>query len=303
VALQRPQAWQLVLIGVVVGYLALGVATHSLKAYHWLIAAVLPLAFVSNGRVRRFFTDWWPLFAFWLTYDRLRLLQPLLFSRVAVEAPYLLERWLFGWLAGGDVPPHSARLWLASLGDTAAGVTVGWSAQLIYLSYLLILPVHLFIWWLRGNSDPTDRGRFHRHIVAFTALHVMAMATYVALPVAPPWWVSLHGMVQPTVDLVARTNMADAMYGVIVQRMIKNAAQWFGAVPSLHAAYPVLLWFLALRDRGRPITIVLGVYSALMFVVTVVLNQHYIIDLVAAVILAAIAWRFALRITPHLRSS
>jgi len=83
------------------------------------------------------------------------------------------------------------------------------------------------------------------------------------------------------------------MDGVIVQRMIKNAAQWFGAVPSLHAAYPMLLFALSLRRRSRIAVVALGVYSAAMCVTTVILNQHYIIDLLAAAVVVAVAWRLA----------
>ena len=276
---------------VISAYLALGVATHSLRLYHWAILAAAPMAFVASNRGRRFFLDWLPLFAFWMVYDRLRLLQPLLYERVSVRMPYLIECRLFGWLAGGEAPAHAAHAWLAAHNETSYASVIGWAAQLVYFSYLFILPVHLATWWWRRGAG--DRQSFIRHLSAFTLLHAAALALYISMPVAPPWWVSLHGMAQPTAELVAGTNMVDAMDGVIVQRMIKNAAQWFGAVPSLHAAYPMLLFALAIGRRSRMTVATLGIYSVAMCITTVILNQHYIIDLVAAAMAVAAACMLA----------
>ena len=103
-------------------------------------------------------------------------------------------------------------------------------------------------------------------------------------------------MAKPTQALVAQTDMTAAMDGKLIQGMIKNAAQWFAAVPSLHGAYPVLLVLLALRDRSRLIIALMILYGAAMWVATVILNQHYIIDLIAGAVIAIAAWLLAPRI-------
>jgi hypothetical protein len=118
---QRPQSWQLGLSAGVLGYLTLGAVTGTARPYHWFMLLIIPLAFLAAERCRRFFLDWAPLVAFWLIYDRLRLLQPLLLHRVAVAWPYQLERWVFGDLFGGEVPAHAARVWLAAQSATMVG--------------------------------------------------------------------------------------------------------------------------------------------------------------------------------------
>src|SRR6185436_12530213 len=97
----RTQFWRITVWAIVVAYLALGVATNSIRSYHWFMLLVIPLAAISGERGRQFFVDWSPLFAFWLVYDRLRLIQPFLYSRVAVSQPFELERRAFGWMASG----------------------------------------------------------------------------------------------------------------------------------------------------------------------------------------------------------
>lgn len=282
----------------VVAYLALGVATTSIRAYHWLMLLAIPGALLSPERGRRFFLDWAPLFAFWLVYDRLRLIQPLLYARVAVESPFLIERTAFGWLASGSVPAHCAHRWLAS--NPGALVTgIGWAAQIVYCSHLFVVPLVIIALWMLGSSRQEHRFLFLRHIRAFTVLNFSAIVVYLLLPVAPPWWVTLNGVTQPTAELVTQANMSAAMHGAVIQGMISNASQWFAAVPSLHGAYPVLLLLLYPRNRSRLCFTLAAVYGCAMWISTVVLNQHYVIDLLAGALLAIAAWRVEPLIKKH----
>ncbi len=105
----------------------------------------------------------------------------------------------------------------------------------------------------------------------------------------------MNGMAQPTAQLVAQANVSSAMPGVLIQGMIRNASQWFAAVPSLHGAYPVLLLLLCPR-RNRIAFSVIALYGCAMWASTVVLNQHYVIDLLAGALLAVAAWRVEPRI-------
>ena len=285
----RTQPWQVAVCVFVLAYLALGVATHSVRAYHWFILLTIPGALLSAERGRRFFLDWAPLFAFWLVYDRLRLIQPLLYARVAVNSPFEIERAAFGWLAGGEIPAHGAHTWLGSH-PGALATSIEWAAQLVYFSHLFLVPMAIAGLWMLGSSRPDSRVSFLRHIRAFTVLNFTAIALYLLLPVAPPWWVTLNGMAKPTADLITHADMSAAMHGALIQGMIKNASQLFAAVPSLHGAYPVLLLLLCPRNKNRLVFALIAVYACAMWASTVVLNQHYVIDLAAGAFLAIAAW-------------
>lgn len=274
---------------IVVAYLALGVATNSIRCYHWFMLLAVPFSVLSGERGRQFFVDWAPLFAFWLVYDRLRLIQPLLYSRVAVLQPFEIERWAFGWMASGAVPAHAAHAWLASSTSLLA-VMVRWSAQTIYFSHLFFVPALICVMWLGGRRSEHSRELFKRFVRAFTILNFSAVAIYLLLPAAPPWWVTLNGMEQPTIENVTQLNMTAAMNGPLIQGMIRNASQWFAAVPSLHGAYPVLLLLLLRREVNRLILAAFILYGITMWCATVVLNQHYIIDLMAGAVFAIAAW-------------
>src|SRR5262249_53078010 len=152
-------------------------------------------------------------------------IQPLLLGSVSVELPYRVEVRLFGWLGAGDAPAHAWQAWMSAAEPGALREAVSIGAQLIYLSHMFVLPCVLFLLWrkrTRGalNCDGAGcdgQARFARYVRAFTILHAIALLTYVAMPVAPPWWISLHGIASPSAELVAATNVRDAMHGVVVQ--------------------------------------------------------------------------------------
>ena len=293
---RRLQTWQLLVAVCVATYLALGAVTQTLRLYHWFMLLAIPASLLSAERGRRFFIDWLPLFFFWLGYDRLRLIQPHLLSRVSVHLPYEIERQFFGWMGAGEVPAHAARAWLAAGAGTVFGDGISLAAQLIYFSHILIFPGLMLYWWTKSAFFKSSRERFTRFLIAFTTLHAVAILCYLALPVAPPWWVSLFGDARPTAELVAQVDMTAAMDGALVQRMIKTAPMWFGAVPSLHGAYPVLFFLLAVRERKTWLLGTIAVYGIAMWAATVVLNQHYIIDLFAGALFALAAYLLGSRL-------
>jgi membrane-associated phospholipid phosphatase len=176
-------------------------------------------------------------------------------------------------------------------------LTISWSAQFVYFSHLFVAPLVIALIWLLGVSSECYQSTFKEYVRAFTFLNFSAIVVYLLVPVAPPWWVTLNGMAQPTAVLVSQANVASAMHGSLIQAMIRNASQWFAAVPSLHGAYPVLLLLLSRRKKSHLASAGLAFYGAAMWISTVVLNQHYVIDLVAGGLLAIIAWRVGRVIT------
>ena len=286
---KRVQSWQVLVCGAVLAYLMLAAVTASVHVYHWFMLLLIPSVLLAREATQRFLLDWAPIIAFWLVYDRLRLAQRFILSRVAVEWPYNLERALFGWLGGGDVPAHTWRAWLTTHHGEWSIRLLSPGAQLVYFSHLFAVPLLLVLLWARARNNTESRDRFREYVRAFTALHVMAVLCYVLIPVAPPWWVSLHSMSVPTPELVAHTSIQHAMDGVIIQRLIGNASQWFAAVPSLHGAYPMLVLMLERKSGWRVLTSI-AIYCAAMWASTVALNQHYFIDLAAGMAAAFAAY-------------
>jgi len=272
-------------------YFGLAAATHTIRFYHWLILLIIPAVMLAAERGQLFFLDWSPLFAFWLAYDCLRLLQPWMLSRVFVTGPYSIERSLFGWIGGDGIPAHSARIWLASHTGNPFWFGFQFVEQIVYLSHLFLFPLVLVSLWIMGLKNTGRRQHFVGFMTGLTILNALGILGYVLVPTAPPWWISIHGLQQPTLALIAQTNVANGMDGSIIRHMIATAPQWFAAIPSMHGAYPTILLLLGQHYKfRRSILLLIAIYGALMWTATVVLNQHYIIDLLIGGALTIIAF-------------
>ena len=81
----------------------------------------------------------------------------------------------------------------------------------------------------------------------------------------------------------------------------KRSANVFGAMPSLHVAYPMST-FLALRGMGKRWTVPVLVFSLVVGFAAVYLQHHYLIDVIAGFFCAvggfALAKLFVTRFFP-----
>ena len=240
---------------------------------------------------RRFIHDWWPVILFWLGYDSMRLFSDSLLSRAAVEAPLRWEKAIFP-SPDADIWPfffarwrevHAGEFWTRAA--TAA-------CNLVYFSHLVGIPLVLLTLWVRGRAL-----LFRRLLWAFTVVNAAGMIIYFAYPAAPPWWVYQNGLTQPTLQ----HSMPAAEAGSVPVELFHFSANRFAAIPSLHAAYPLLLTLVLAAHRARSRSVALaGLYTLAMWFSCVFLNQHYIIDLIIGALLLPLAIPAARRPPDHL---
>jgi len=144
-----------------------------------------------------------------------------------------------------------------------------------------------------------ERRTFYIFIYALTVLNVMALITFMVYPAAPPWYYHHYGC---AVDLATHAsegpNLArvDGWLGIpFFAGMYGRSSDVFGAVPSLHVAYPLLLLIDGFR-RHRWLGRVLLVWFYLsMCFAAVYLDHHWVFDIVVgslyAVVISAIVRR------------
>jgi hypothetical protein len=246
---------------------------------------VLPLLFwaclTTAPAARRFVRAWWPLILFWLSYDVMRVFAAALFPRVAVEAPYRWEAALFRSSEGIIWPFHFAR-WMAQSGSAFWPRALTQFSSLIYLSHVFVMPLIFFVVWGRHAER-----LFRRLLWSYTALHALTLAIYLVYPAAPPWWVYENGFLRPS--LAHSMPMGEAQNSTL-SALFRISANRFAAIPSLHAAYPLLLTLVLAWHGSRSRWIVLaGAYAASMWFACVFLNQHYIVDLLIGAALVPLA--------------
>jgi hypothetical protein len=273
--------WQVAVILGVSAYVFVALAVLDLAYRHACLGAILiGLALSGRSGFKRFLRDWFPLLLFWIGYDAMRDFAALIAPRVAVVQPYAVEKSLFGWMAGGQVP----AIYLLHLITTCRwGPLVEVAAEVVYWSHFVVIPVYLLCLWWTPPTPPL----FRRFVYGITLLHAVTLATYFLYPAAPPWYVYYFGFQPPPQALL--TSSAFLHAPLRFKSLWAANPNYFAAIPSLHGAYPVfLLCMLGIHHRRRGL--VIG-YGLTLWLSTIVLGNHYIIDLILGAFYAWVcAW-------------
>ncbi len=132
-----------------------------------------------------------------------------------------------------------------------------------------------------------DRRTFLRFSRALIAMSFAAFVFYLLLPVAPPW------KALPTVVKIIDHTLPSFtdIPGIPVPATVYHwlTPNQYAAMPSLHAAYPLLGALFALRLWGRRAWPAL-IYTACVWLSIVYLGEHYVVDVIGAVIFALAAF-------------
>lgn len=278
-------------------YLVLAARTGGVGVLPVAVAAMLLIAGLAGARHRHAADVALPFALFAALYHGLGWIRPDVAARgVHVFFPYWFDKTVFGvaGLAGFAGLADSAGLagplscnelfaihHLPSI-DFVTGV-----AYLSFLPCVVAFATCLFLF----DRCPTGLLRARRFGWTFLGVNAAGFATYYLCPVAPPWYVAAHGF--GPVDVATRASPAalarwDAMTGIpYFDRFYAQATEVFGALPSLHCAYPMLLVLFAWELRRPRLVLALVAYELLMSFSAVYLQHHYVTDVVAGVLYAA----------------
>jgi hypothetical protein len=154
------------------------------------------------------------------------------------------------------------------------------------LDVLLAVPYGTFLFVTIGFAVflyRKDYARMRLFAWSFLCVNLAGFATYHVYPAAAPWYFHTHGC---AIDLEAPAsegaNLArvDQLLGFpYFHGLYGRSSDVFGAVPSLHVAYPMLVLLFgwaALRWRGRALAIL---FLVSMCSAAVYLDHHWIIDI------------------------
>jgi membrane-associated phospholipid phosphatase len=266
------------LLAFLAGSVAFVAANGLILSRDWLFAwLLLGLLAVSLADVRRWargvIVDWLPLMAVLLLYDLSRPVSEWLGARPHVLPQLDADR----WLAGARIP--SLRLQDA-LFHPGTAHWYDFAVFAVYLSHFFVtLAVAAALWRV---AYP----RFRRFRALVVGLASAGFATYVLFPAVPPWLAGYEGRIAPVHRVVAE------MWGQVgiqpAQAMFENHGEFYNqvaALPSLHAAYPMLLLLFFWAD-GRWVRLGLGAYVLAMAFTLVYTGEHYVSDVL-------VGWAYA----------
>jgi hypothetical protein len=238
-----------------------------------LVLVVIGLAY-TNAKTRKLCLGLYPMGLVALLYDSMRFVKDVGVDASSVHLCDLRAvelRW-FGVTQGG------VRMTLHDLFQQQVHPVLDVICAIPYGTFLFYCIAFATFLYFR------DFRAMQRFTWGWLLLNVAGFTTYHLYAAAPPWYFHSHGC---TVDMLAHAsegaNLArvDAMFGMTYfHAMYGRASDVFGAMPSLHVAYPLFVvlegWPL-LRLPGR--TFVVS-FLVLMCFAAVYLDHHWVVDVV-----------------------
>lgn len=270
--------------GLALGFCLAHVGFGGFRPDHLLLAGVFLLLYYAGPVAREWLRFLLPVLLMIALYDSQRYYAGFLHghSHIHIEAPYRFDEFFFGIRTADGVllPSQWCQRHTLPLLDVIAG-----------LSYIAFVPVFLLTGaYFRFHLGRTGSDRFseadvrrHTNRLMWSLFWVSAVSclTYYLYPAAPPWYVDFYGMGPVRLDAPASAAGAvrfDALLGVnFLESYYARTPNVFGAVPSLHAAYPLLTVYFAFKFRALRVFSL--VYYLLICFAAVYLNHHYILDL------------------------
>ncbi|MCL2012189.1 MAG: phosphatase PAP2 family protein [Cystobacterineae bacterium] len=128
---------------------------------------------------------------------------------------------------------------------------------------------------------------------AFLLTNTIGVITYVVFPLAPPWYILEYGPGPAQLSVpgsAAGAARFDLLLGIsYFEQFYSRSPNVFGAMPSLHMAYPILAT-LAVWERGWSWRLICGLFAISVGFSAVYLSHHYILDVLAGVVAGVLGW-------------
>jgi hypothetical protein len=264
----QPLAW-------IAGYWGVLAFLGGLNGDTWAIGGGILLLSYAGEKPRAFLKAILPMLITVMIYDSMRYYSDLIRDPyIRVREPYDFDKRFFGISTSqGILTPNE---WWQ--------IHTHWTLDLLtgffYLAFVAIfmgMGVYYRFW-----GGPEAARSSERMMWAFFWTNMLGYSTYYWYPAAPPWYVAAHGL--GPADLSVGASAAgclrfDELLGTqFFTGMYGKSADVFGAIPSLHVAYPLLAMLHAFELRSLRI---FGTFFYLvMCFAAVYLNHHYILDVI-----------------------
>ncbi len=249
-------------------------ARGQLRWDHMAVCLIAVVTAYGGKTAKRLYFGVLPLGLVGLLYDAMRFVANLGLSEKTVHVCDLreLEMSLFGITSAG------VRQTLHDWAQTHASAT---------LDVFFAIPYGVFIYAVLGFEIFLFVKNYRaalRFTWGFLFLNVLGFLTYHVYPAAPPWYyhqygcvVDLHAHASPGANLLR----VDRMLGVgYFTGFYGRSSDVFGAVPSLHVAYPLLMAIEGWNGRHWVGRLGLVGFYLWMCSAAVYLDHHWVIDIV-----------------------
>lgn len=260
-------------------YLLLSHLLIGLRTEQFVLSALFSVLYLLSGATRRWILGFSIFIVFWILFDSMKAFPNYAFNTVHIADLYQWERSWFG-MGTGDaaITPNeyfSART--SSMLDLLSG-----------LFYLCWMPVPLVF---AAYLFATNKQAFLRFALTFLLVNLLGFVVYYLYPAAPPWYVDAYGfeLQHGTPGNTAGLGRFDALTGTaIFASLYAKSSNVFAAMPSLHAAYPIIVLATGVRYRLGWINVLFAVITMGIWFAAVYSGHHYVLDVLAGIVCAMV---------------
>ncbi len=260
-------------------YVLWNIFVGGLRSEHVFLIVLWFVMFYATEKTRKFILGFSIFIIYWIIYDSMRILPNYKVSQAHIRQPYEYEKSLFGIADGNTLltPNEYFALYHKPFLDLLSG--------LFYINWVpvpLAFGVYLYF---------KDKYIFTKFSLVFLLVNIFGFIIYYIYPAAPPWYVQLYGFDLHIGVPGNRAGLArfDNLIDIPVFKNIYNKnANVLAAMPSLHATYPLIVLFYGIKKGLKKINIIFAIFMLGIWFSAVYSSHHYIIDLIAGVILAII---------------
>jgi PAP2 superfamily len=245
----------------------------------WILLGLLAFSLTNvKGWVRSVVLEWIPFALILWVYDLLRGQADGLFFDTHVLPQLRAEEFLFG----GTAPTVTLQnhLW-----DPLHIHWYDYASWLVYVSYFVgTYVVAALLWWI-------NRSLFRRYVVTVSVIAMMGFTTYALFPAAPPWMASQLGAMEPSTRAIGTiwSHIPIAHFNTLFEKGTQYANS-VAAVPSLHAAYTLLITLFLWKLVPRWARVPLALYPWAMAFALVYTAEHYFVDILLGWVYCVIAF-------------
>jgi hypothetical protein len=258
----------------------LGIPNDTVQVFVWLWLGTIAWHIEAPARYHlNFLRDWWLPVVGLIVYFYSRGLTDELGLPVHITMPIGVDEWL-----GGGVLP-TQRLQEAWCGDpclkTSPPAWYDVALTTVYASHFLTGLTIAAVLWVR------ERAEWLRWMRRYLVISFAALAIYIAYPMAPPWMASEQGYIGADLPRLTGRGWSDIGLGRF-DLFLQGVGNPVAAMPSLHAGITFLVAMYGIWRLRSPLRWLLVLYPLAMSTALVYYAEHYVVDVVAGALLAAV---------------
>lgn len=262
-----------------VAYLLVSALLVGFKSDQVFLVILFNLLYYASGFTRKFIIGFSVFIVYWILFDYMKAFPNYLFVDVHTGSLHAAEKAVFGIQSGDSIitPNEYFLQHHSTFFDILSGIF-----YLCWIPVPLAFAAYLFF---------TDRRLFLQFGLTFFLVNLVGFVGYYTYPAAPPWYLQEHGLVADLSTAGSTAGLArfDEYFGVnVFQSIYAKSSNVFAAMPSLHSAYPLIVVYYGFKKKIGYFNIIFMIVTVGIWFAAVYTSHHYILDVLAGILCAAI---------------